>query len=63
MPVHNFISGGGVREHSGTRNPQRGSNAQPGGMARSGGTVPSMVPRGSPRSVFRLGTAWSSSRV
>ena len=37
-----------MRVHSGIRNPQRGSKAQPGGMACSGGTVPSMVPKGMP---------------
>ena len=41
--------------HSGTRNAQRGSKAQPGGMACSGGTVPSMVSKGSARFGFKIG--------
>src|SRR5208337_5117357 len=55
-------SGGNLRAQSGTRNPQRGSKEQPGGMACSGGTVPSMVSSGWERFVFRSGTECRSPR-
>ena len=62
-PEATSASGGRAREHSGTRRPQRGSKAQPGGSAPGDGTVPSMAASGRPRSVRRVGTAPNSPRV
>jgi hypothetical protein len=42
-PAAIWTSGGKAFAHAGTRNSQRGSKAQPAGMACSGGTVPSIV--------------------